>query len=145
MSRVFVLASGAPLEEVPPPAGLEIVLDLDRRRVEYRNAGVGFAVYRTERIPEVQTEKPCFSGLDLYGPGHEEALAAYLRTQAEAAGDVELWHLWLDGGFDHRVRMAEIPAAELTAADFRELEALEVSRRDPVLEVPTDYCYQIKK
>ena len=143
MSVVWVIASDIPLEEIPPPAGLEIVLWPGKREAEYRNAGRGFAVFATNRVLELQTEKEYFFGLDLYGG--EEALAAYLREQLEEAGEIELWHAWLDGDFDHRIRKAEIPSGELSAEDIRELEELEVWQEDPVTGRPTDYCYLLKK
>ena len=143
MSVVWVIASDIPLEEIPPPAGLEIVLWPGKREAEYRNAGRGFAVFASDRVLELQTEKEYFFGLDLYGG--EEALAAYLWEQLEEAGEIELWHVWLDGSFDHRVRQVEIGADELTAEDIREMERLEVWREDPVTGRPTDYCYLLKK
>ena len=143
MSVVWVIASDIPLEEVPPPAGLEIVLWPGKREAEYRDAGRGFAVFATNRVLELQTEKEYFFGLNLYGG--EEALAAYLREQLEEAGEIELWHVWLDGSFDHRVRQVEIGADELIAEDIREMERLEVWREDPVTGRPTDYCYLLKK
>ena len=139
MSVVWVIASDIPLEEIPPPAGLEIVLWPGKREAEYRNAGRGFAVFASDRVLELQTEKEYFFGLDLYGG--EEALAAYLWEQLEEAGEIELWHVWLDGSFDHRVRQVEIGADELTAEDIREMERLEVWREDPVTGRRVDYCY----
>ncbi|MDE7260689.1 MAG: hypothetical protein K2N78_01300 [Oscillospiraceae bacterium] len=139
MSEVLMLVSDTPLEEVPPPAGLEIVLDLGKRETEYRNTGRGFAIFASDRVLELQTEKECFFGRDLYGV--EEALAAYLREQLETAGEIELWHVWLDGSFDHRVRKVGISGDELTAEDIRELERLKVRQEDPVTGRPTDYCY----
>ena len=143
MSVFTILTSDFPLEEVQPPPGLEIVLWPGKRETEYRNAGRGFAVFASDRVLELQTEKEYFFGLDLYGG--EEALAAYLREQLEEGGEIELWHVWLDGSFDHRVRKVEIPSAELSAEDIRELEQLEVWREDPVTGSPTDYCYLLKK
>ena len=142
MSHVMCLTSPVPLEEIPPPPGLVILLEAGE--TAYQNAGAGFAVFGEDPIPEVSTRLPLFYGLETYGPGHEEALAAYLRAQAEAVGELEAWSLWLDGSFCHRVRRVDIPAGELTAEDLRELEALEVWRLDPVMEVPVDYCYHIR-
>ena len=143
MSVVWVLASDIPLEEVPPPAGLEIVLWPGKRETEYRNAGRGFAVFESDWLPEIQTEKAYFFHLDIYGG--EEALAAYLQERLETAGEIELWRVWLDGSFDHCVRKVGIPSGELSAEDIRELEELEVWREDPVTGRPTDYCYLLKK
>lgn len=139
MSVFMVLASDFPLEEVPPPPGLEIILWPGKRETEYRNAGRGFAVLEMDRVLELRTEKEYFFSLDIYGG--EEALAAYLREQLEKAGEVELWRVWLDGSFDHRVRQVEIGADELTEEDIRELERLEVRREDPVTGRRVDYCY----
>ena len=144
MSVLMILTADVPLKEVPPPPELMIVLDIGKQAAEYRNAGIGFAVFETDRVLELQTEKQYFFNVDSYGPGHEENLAAYLREQLEEAGEIELWHVWLDGGFDHRVRRVEIAADELTAEDIRELESLEVWQRDPVTDAATDYCYLLR-
>ena len=139
MSVFMILASDFPLEEVPPPPGLEIFWEPGKREAEYRNAGRGFAVFVSDWFPEIQTEKVYSFHLNIYGG--EEALAAYLREQLREAGEIELWHVWLDGSFDHRVRQVEIGADELTAEDIRELERLEVWREDPVTGRRVDYCY----
>lgn len=143
MSVCTVLSSDFPLEEVPPPPGLQIFLEPGKREAEYRNAGRGFAVFASDRFPELQTEKRyCFS-LDVYGG--EEALTAYLREQLEEAGEIEIWRVWLDGDFDHRVRKVKIGAGELTAEDIRELEQMEVWREDPVTGRRVDYCFLLTK
>ena len=143
MSVVCVLASDIPLEEVPPPPGLEITWYPERQEAEYRNAGRGFAVFESDWFPELQSEKEYFFHLSVYGG--EEALAAYLREQLREAGEIELWHVWLDGSFDHRVRQVKIGADELTAEDIRELERLKVWREDPVTGRRVDYCYLLTK
>ena len=138
MSVFMILASDFPLEEVSPSPGMEIILEPGKREAEYRNAGRGFAVFASDRLLELQTEKEYFFELGIYGG--EEALTAYLREQLKEADEIELWHVWLDGSFDHRVRQVKIGADELTAEDIRELERLEVWREDPVTGRPTDYC-----
>ena len=143
MSVFMVLASDFPLEEVLPPSDLEITWYPEKQEAEYRNAGRGFAVFESDWFPEIQTEKVYSFHLDIYGG--EEALAAYLREQLKEAGEIELWHVWLDGDFDHRVRQVEIGADELTAEDIRELERLEVWREDPVTERKVDYCYLLSE
>ena len=143
MSVCTILASGFPLEEVPPPPGLEIILRPGKGEAQYRNAGRGFAVFASGWFPELQTEKEYTYSLDLYGG--EEALAAYLREQLEEAGEIELWRVWLDGGFDHRVRKVKISADGLTAEDIRELEQMEVWREDPVTGRRFDYCFLLTK
>ena len=143
MSVCTILASGFPLEEVPPPPGLEIILEPGKGEARYRNAGRGFAVIASDRFPELQTEKGYTYILDLYGG--EEALAACLREQVEEAGEIEVWRVWLDGGFDHRVRKVKIGADELTAEDIRELERLEVWQEDPVTGRRFDYCFLLTK
>lgn len=143
MSVCTVLASDFPLEEVPPPPGLEIILRPGKGEAEYRNAGRGFAVFASDRFLELQTEKEYSYHLDIYGG--EEALTAYLREQTEEAGEIEIWHVWLDGDFDHRVRKVKIGADELTAEDIRELEQMEVWREDPVTGRRVDYCFLLTK
>ena len=144
MSVYMLLSSDFPLEEVPSPPDLVIVLEPGKQGGEYRNAGRGFAVSALPWFPdEIHTEKEYLFNLDIYGG--EEAVAAYLREQLEEAGEIELWHVWLDGSFDHRVRKVEIGADELTAEDIRELERLEVWREDPVTERPVDYCVLLTK
>ncbi len=88
MSVFTILASDFRLEEVPPPAGLEIIWYPEKQEAEYRNAGRGFAVFESDWFPEIQTEKMYFFHLDVYGG--EEALTAYLREQLEEAGEIEL-------------------------------------------------------
>ena len=136
MSVYILLSSDIPLEEVPVPPGLVIAREPGKQEAEYRNAGRGFAVSALPWFLEVQTEKEYLFNLAIYGG--EEAVAAYLREQLEEAGEIELWHVWLDGDMDHRVRKAELKADELTAEDIRELNALE-TWREPVIY----YCYQI--
>lgn len=143
MSVFTILASDFPLEEVPPPPGLEIILRPGKGEAEYRNAGRGFAVIASDRFLELQTEKEYCFNLDIYGG--EEALTAYLREQLEEAGEIELWHVWLDGDFDHRVRKVRIGADELTAEDIRELERLEVRQEDPVTGRLFDHCFLLTK
>ncbi len=144
MSVYMLLSSDFPLEEVPSPPDLVIVLEPGKQGAEYRNAGRGFAVSALPWFPdEIHTEKEYLFNLDIYGG--EEAVAAYLREQLEEAGEIELWHVWLDGSFDHRVRKVEIGADELTAEDIRELERLEVWREDPVAERLVDYCFLLTK
>ena len=143
MSLFTFLSSDVPLEEVPQPPGLVICLEPGRGETEYRNAGRGFAVSASDWFPELQTEKEyCFS-VNIYGG--EEALAAYLREQMEGAEEIEVWRVWLDGSFDHRVRKVEIGVNELTAEDIRELEGLEVWQEDPVTGRPVDYCFLLTK
>lgn len=144
MSVFTVLASDVPLREVPPPPNLEIILE-SGKEAEYRNAGEGFAVFESVRFLELASEKEYFFHVNLYGSGRAEDLAAYLREQLETVEEIEFWHVWLDGDFDHRVRKVEIASGELTAEDIRELLELEVWREDPVEGRLTDYCYLLKK
>lgn len=143
MSVLTILSSDFPLEEVPPPPGLEIILRPGKGEAEYRNAGRGFSFSASDWFLELQTEKEYCFNLDIFGG--EEALAAYLREQLEEAGEIELWHVWLDGSFDHRVRKVKIGADELTAEDIRELEQMEVWQEDPVTGRRVDYCFLLTK
>ena len=61
-----------------------------------------------------------------------------MQEQLNYSREVELWHVWLDGDVDHRVRTAEISASELSLEDIRELEQLPVSQ-EPI----TNYFYRI--
>ena len=54
--------------------------------------------------------------------------------------EVELWHIWQDMDFDHKVRKVKIPIHALTADDIQELSQLDVWK-EPVV----DYCYVVTR
>lgn len=135
MSSCFFLASDAPLEAYSDPGPL--VIDVDRKKVTSGSLPGRLEIWPRERVPELPSKKKYFAEA-VVSPGCEERAVDYLLRQLGPAGELELWHVWLDGAFDHRVRRAEIHSASLTREDIEELERLEVSR-EPV----TDYCYLI--
>ena len=64
----MLLSSDFPLEEVPSPPDLVIVLEPGKQGAEYRNAGRGFAVSALPWFPdEIHTEKEYLFNLDIYG------------------------------------------------------------------------------
>lgn len=135
MSRCFFIASDAPLEAYLDPEPL--VIDVDRNTVTSGELSGHFAVWPTAKVLELASEKKYFAGADIE-PGCEERVIAYLRGQLKISREIELWHVWLDGDVDHRVRKAEINISDLSPEDIRELERLPVVR-----EPATDYYYRI--
>ena len=140
MSSVMVLASDFPLEAFISPAEKPVVPSEDTGGtaviIRFED---DFVVWPFEGYLEIPSQKKYFADLAIYNPDCGEKIVEYLRSQLETAPEIELWHVWLDGDMDHRVRQAEIPADELTPEDIRELNALE-TWREPV----TDYCYRIQ-
>ena len=139
MSAVMVIASDAPLEEAVSPAEELVVLSAgegkNRVSITFDN---DFAVWPFDGYLEIPSKKKHFAELYLYNPDCGEKVVEYLKNHLRAAPDLELWHVWLDGETDHRVRKAEIGIADLTPGDIRELSTLEVSRA-PIIY----YCYLI--
>lgn len=138
MSAYIFLASETPLEEVWEPSERPVFIDLDRETTEGGAFDSNFSVLHTNAVLELSTDKPCFASLEIYKPGCEAEIVEYLKTQLESAHEIEIWHTWLNGDFDHKIRKVEIPANRLIPEDIQELKNLEVYR-----EPLTDYCYQI--
>lgn len=120
MSAYIFLVSDTPLEETGT------------------DEACSFSVFRTNTFPELSTDKPYFAELDIYESGCEAAIAEYLKAQLKTISEIEVWHTWLDGDFNHKIRKVEIPLDSLTPEDIQELVDLEVYQ-EPV----TDYCYRI--
>lgn len=139
MSSVMVLASDVPLEAFVSSSEKPLVLSEDAggSTVSIRFED-DFAVWPSDGYLEIPTQKEYFADLAIYNPDCGDKVAEYLKNLLKTAHELELWHVWLDGDMDHRVRKAEIKADELTAEDIRELNALE-TWREPVIY----YCYQI--
>ena len=140
MSSVMVLASDFPLEAFISPAEKPVVLseNIGGTAVSIRFED-DFVVWPFEGYLEIPSHKKYFADLAIYNPDCEEKVAAYLKDLLETVPELELWHVWLDGDVDHRVREAVIAADTLTAEDIRELNALE-TWREPVVY----YCYRIQ-
>ena len=140
MSSVMVLASDFPLEAFISPAEKPVVPseDTEGTAVSIRFED-DFVVWPFEGYLEIPSQKKYFADLAIYNPDCEEKVAAYLKDLLETVPELELWHVWLDGDVDHRVRKAVIAADTLTAEDIRELNALE-TWREPVVY----YCYRIQ-
>ena len=134
MSSTLFLASGRPLPEVSYPENAAVSLDLDRGVFDG-----SFAIFPTKKPLEVPSEKAYFMVLEWqYTSERAQNLIEYLEKNLETAGEIEIWHVWQDMDFGHKVRKARIPIGGLTAEDLQELDRLEVWR-EPV----TDYCYVI--
>lgn len=135
MSRCFFLASDAPLEAYSDPGPL--IIDADTKAMTCGGLPGYFAVWPADGVLELASEKEYCARADIES-GCEERVIAYLQEQLNYSREVELWHVWLDGDVDHRVRTAEISASELSLEDIRELEQLPVSQ-EPI----TNYFYRI--
>ena len=125
----------APLEAYSDPGPL--IIDADTKAVTCGGLPGYFAVWPADGVLELASEKEYCARADIES-GCEERVIAYLQEQLNYSREVELWHVWLDGDVDHRVRTAEISASELSLEDIRELEQLPVSQ-EPI----TNYFYRI--
>lgn len=136
MSAVMLLASDAPLEEVPLPPGYTLWSDPASGTCDY-----GFAIYPCRRVLELDTEKRYFAHVEWsFTPERGERIIGYLRDHLENAEEIEFWHILQNMDFGHRVRAVDIPIDELTVEDIRELYELDVWQ-EPV----TDYCFHIRR
>lgn len=141
MSSVTLFASNRALKEVQYPPGLTVNFDVDNGIVDDGGMDDGFAIFPTERVLELPSEKAYFAALEWrYTPGRAKRIIAYLEEQLGGTDEIEVWHVWQDMDFGHRVRKATIPIDELSVEDLRELDRLEVWR-EPV----TDYCYVVTR
>lgn len=121
MSAVLLIASDAPLKDLE---------------------GDDIQIYICGPVFELHTKKKYCACLEweASNSGGAGEIIRYIREQLQRTDEVELWSVWLDGDFDHRVRKARIPADELTSEDLEELARLEVWR-EPV----TDYVYLVTR
>lgn len=141
MSSSILIASDVPLREVPYPPDHTVIFDVDRGVIDDGGMDDGFAIIPRERVLELSSEKKYFAVLEWqYTPGRAKKVIEYLKEHLAAADELELWHIWQDMDFDHRVRRVAIPISELSANDIKELNQLEVWKK-PV----TDYCYAITR
>lgn len=141
MSSSILIASDVPLREVTYPPDHTVIFDVDRSVVDDGGMDDGFAIIPRERVLELSSEKKYFAVLEWqYTPRRAKKVIEYLKEHLAAADELELWHIWQDMDFDHRVRRVAIPISELSANDIKELNQLEVWKK-PV----TDYCYAITR
>ncbi|MCI8422275.1 MAG: hypothetical protein HFF50_01910 [Lawsonibacter sp.] len=141
MSSALLIASDFPLKEVPYPSDFVIQFDIDHRTVEDGGREDGFAIFPIRRVLELSTKKRYFAGIEWnYTPGRTKNIIEYLREHLEHVEEVELWHIWQDMDFDHKVRKVKIPIHALTADDIQELSQLDVWK-EPVV----DYCYVVTR
>lgn len=137
----MLFASDCPLKEIFYPSDFAINFDIDNRVIDDGGKDDGFAIFSTESVLEVSTEKLYFTVLEWqYTPGRARKVIEYLKDQLEFASEIEFWHIWQDMNFAHRVRKIKISIADLTAEDIQELDQLDVWK-EPV----TDYCYIITR
>ena len=122
MSAYIFLTSDSPLEEVWQPSGQD----------------GNFFVLHNPPILELSTDKSYFAALEIHEDGCEAEIVQYLKTQLETVSEIEVWHVWLDMDFGHKVWKVEISSDSLTPEDIQELLKQEVYQ-EPVI----DYCYQI--
>lgn len=158
MSRVLMFASDQPLKGVDLPPDFEIHIDTKLRTVDDGGMDDGFEVRPFGGYLEIKTGKKYFAELGwIYTPGRAARIIEYLREHLKTADEVELWHVWLDNAFDHRVRKRYVPIDALTVDTLREIHRIPVGK-DPAETRPhcrgeidlseweeptTDYCYII--
>ncbi len=141
MSSVMLMVSDCPLQDVPYPPDFTITFDADNGTVDDGGMDDGFAIYRTERVLELPSQKRYFAILEWrYTPGRAKRIIEYLKGRMEISDEIELWHVWQDMDFDHKVRKVNIPINELSTEDLLELYQLAVWK-EPV----TDYCYVLTR
>lgn len=141
MSSIMLIASNRPLKEIPYPLGFTIKLDVDNRIVDDGGMDNGFSIFSTERVLEISSEKSHFAGLQWhYTHGRAKRIIKYLEEHLKTIDEIELWHIWQDMDFGHKIRKVTIPINELSVNDIKELDQLEVWK-EPV----TDYCYVVTK
>ena len=159
MSRVLMFASNRPFKEVPFPEDFEIHIDTKLRTVNDGGEDDLFGISPSDGYLEIKTGMKYFAELSwfTYTPGRAARIIEYLREHLKTADEVELWHVWLDNDFDHRVRKRYVPIDELTVDILQEIDQLPVGeqpeerrphcRREIDLseweEPTTDYCYVI--
>lgn len=159
MSRVLMFASNRPFKEVPFPEDFEIHIDTKLRTVNDGGGDDLFGISPSHGYLEITTDMKYFAELSwfTYTPGRAARIIEYIREHLKTIGEIELWHVWLDNGFYHRVRKCYVSIDELTVEMLREIDQLPVSEqpaeRRPHCrgqidlsewEEPTiDYCYVI--
>ena len=128
MSKIIMFASNQPFKEVPFPQDYAIYIDSKRRTVDDSGGDDSFGISPGNGYPEINTDMEYFAELSLmiYTPGRAERIIEYLRDHLKTTDEVELWLVWLDNSFDHRIRKRTIPIDELTADMLREIEQLPV-------------------
>lgn len=141
MSSVMLFAADRALKEVQYPPGFTVDFDVDNGIVDDGGMDDGFSIFSKEKVLELSSEKVYFAELQWnYTPGRAQKVIEYLEEQLDGTDEIEVWHVWQDMDFDHRVRKVTIPVDELSVEDLRELDRLEVWR-EPV----TDYCYVVTR
>lgn len=161
MSRILMFASDQPLKGVDLPPDFEIHIDTKLRTVDDGGMDDGFEVRPCGGYLEIKTDKQYFAELSVgdYTPGRAKRIIEYIREHLKITGEIELWNVWLDNGFDHRVRKRYVSIDALTVDTLQEIDRIPVGK-DPVEPRPhcrgeidlseweeptTDYCYVITR
>ena len=121
----MLIASNRPLQEIPYPPGFTIKLDVDNGIVDDGGMDDGFSIFSTEKVLELSSEKLYFAGLQWhYTPSRAKKIIKYLEEQLKTIDEIELWHIWQDMDFGHKIRKATIPINQLSVDDIQELDQI---------------------
>lgn len=158
MSRILMFASDQPLKGVDLPPDYAIHIDSKRRTVDDGGADDGFEICPSRGYLEIKTGKKYFAELGwIYTPGRAKRIIEYIRDHLKTTNEIELWHVWLDNDFDHRVRKRYVPIDGLTVDMLREIDLIPVNKEPSEWrpqcrgqidlsewkEPTIDYCYVI--
>lgn len=137
MSRIMMFASDQPLKGVDLPPDFAIHIDTKLSTVDDGGMDDGFEVCPSGGYLEIKTDKKYFAELFFwdYTPGRAKRIIEYIREHLKIAGELELWNVWLDNAFDHRVRKRYVPIDALTVDTLREIHRIPVGK-DPAERRP---------
>lgn len=116
---------------------LEFNINLKTNQLNDGGYADDFAVWPTEKTPDMQTEKKYCAYLEWERciPSRAKELIQYLKAQLQNTPELELWHTWLHEELNHQIDSRKVPAEELTPEDIVDLDSQEVWKY-PL----TDYC-----
>ena len=107
-----------------------IVIDLENRTSYDGKADDNYAIWPLEKTADILTEKRFCVYLEWqYTQGRANQVIKYIKENLEHTDEVEIWRIWMGGGFPQRIIKAEIPVDKLTVDDVRKIDTI-----DPWLE-----------
>jgi len=150
MSVCTFIAANCPLDEVRPSKEYPLEINIDEGTIFDGDADDNFALYKFFDVDDYMDKKyGVYLSWAYYMEGRAKLLLKYIEDALRHTDTVEVWHVWLNGGYyeyDERpiIKKKIIHIDEVNPEDIREIDSGEIWNEYDSNR-PIHYCLEILK
>lgn len=150
MSVCTFIAANCPLDEVRPSKKYPLKINVDEGTIFDGDADDNFSLYEFRDVTDyADKEHGVYLEWAYFTEGRAKLILKYIADVLSRTDTVEVWHVWLNGGYyeyDERpiIKRRTLHIDEVAAEDIREITDAEIWSNVNSIR-PIHYCLEILK